>query len=140
MDPKIFPKWRDRYPILDLEHTHALETQAAINEFHHKIKRHEAEALAHEQYKKDQLHEAAAFHLTGMKAAHAAGAMEEARKHGVLYSLAMKALGHEPGAEPPAEVTTKAKNMAETKPVYKFKSHKGDAFSLPDVPKEKSED
>lgn len=133
-DETGFPKWRDQYPMVDADHSHHLETAAAIQEFMHKVPRHQAEAAAHEEYRKDQLAEAAAHHLVGMKAAHAAGALEDAKKHGVLYALAAKQLGFDPAGEPPSDITTKEKNLSATKPVYKFKSHKGDAFALPQLP------
>jgi hypothetical protein len=132
-----FPKWLDQYPIVDADHIHHLETLAAIKEFHDKVPRHEAEAAAHGEYKKDQQAEAAAFHLTGMKAAHAAGDMDSAKKHGVMYSLSMRALGHDPVGEPPHEVANKMAH--ETPKIYHFKAHAADAFSMPDKSDHKDE-
>jgi hypothetical protein len=123
-----FPKWLDRYPVVDADHLHDLEQRAAINEFHRKMPRHVAEQTAHDDYRKDQLVEAAAHHLVGMKAAHGAGDMESAKKHGAMYMLACKALGHN-DLEPPPEVAVKAKHTPAQ--VYKFRAHKGDAFVLP---------
>jgi hypothetical protein len=105
-----------------------------------KKSRHEAEKAAHDEYVKDQLEEAAAHHHTGVKMAHAAGDMESAKKHGMMYVLAMKQLGHDSVGEVPAEIKAKAKNMAATKPLHKFKAHKGDAFSLPETKDEDKEE
>jgi hypothetical protein len=127
-----FPKWRDQYPITDADHTHDLETQAALNEFMHKLPRHEAEAEAHRSYRKEQLAEAAAHHYLGMKSAHAAGAKDEAKKHGVFYALALKELGHEPVGDLPPDVSAKVKNLEQTAPPYRFKPHKGDSFAIPE--------
>jgi hypothetical protein len=129
MDPKVFPKWLGRYNIVDADHVHDLDTRAAINEFHFKLPRHEAEAKAHKDYVHDQLVEAAAHHLVGMQAARGAGDREAEAKHGAMYKLTVKALGGDHVGEPPEEVATKAKNTPAT--VYRFKAHKGDAFALP---------
>ncbi len=130
------PKWLDRHPIVDADHVHHLETLAAINEFANHLPRHEAEAAAHETYKKDQISEAAAHHLVGMHLAHAAGNMEHAKKHGIFYALACKQLGCDPAGEPLPEVAAKAKNLKATSPLYKFKVHSADAFSMPEEAKE----
>ena len=134
MNPKVMPKWLDQYPIVDAEHVNDLETRAAIHEFMHKLPRHEAQAKAHGDYRRDQLAEAAAHHLMGMQAAHSLGSMEEAKRHGVMYALAMRELGHDPVGEPPPEVAKKAKDRAQTDPLHKFKAHKGDVFSMPKDP------
>ena len=84
--------------------------------------------MAHADYFKEQLEEAAAHHLTGMKAALAAGDGESAKKHGVVYTLALQKLGHNPVGEPPPSVANKAKKMP--KSLYSFKAHKADIFSL----------
>jgi hypothetical protein len=129
MDPKVFPKWLDRYPIVQADHVHDLETRAAIEEFHNKLPRHTAEAKAHDDYKRDQLLDAAAHHLVGMQAARGAGDNDAAAKHGEMYKLTAKALGFDPVGEPPPEVSTRAKNTPSS--VYRFKPHHGDAFALP---------
>ncbi len=122
------PKWLGLHDVVDASHIPMLETQAALNEFSGKMPRHEAEASAHASYKKDQLTEAAAHHLVGMKAAHAAGDMDSAKKHSVMYMLALKSLGHE-GMDPPPEVDTKAKNLPNT--LARFRPHKADQYSIP---------
>lgn len=120
--------WLDRFPITDPDHAHDLESRAAINEFHHKMPRSEAESKAHSDYVRDRHVEAAAHHLAGMKAAHGAGDMDAARKHSVMYNLHIKALGHDPISPPPQEVVAASKK--ETPSVYKFKPHKSDAFAI----------
>lgn len=126
-------KWLDRYPVVDPEHMAGLDQLAAVHEFQNKLPRHKAEAAAYDQYKKEQVEDAAAHHFAGMQASHGAGDMDAARKHGVMYALACKALGANPVGEPPPEVMTKVKNTPPE--VYRFKAHKGDAFSLPPPPK-----
>lgn len=135
MDSKVAPKWKDKYPISDAEHVHHLDTLSAINEFGSKMPRHEADDKAYEQYKKDRLLESAAHHLTGLKSAHAVGDMDTAHKHAVMYSMAMKAMGHSPTGEVPDEVSNKAKH--EPQSITKFKPHKSDLFTLTGNTKEK---
>lgn len=124
-------KWLDKYTILDPEHKHDLDTRAAINEFMKRLPRHEAEAAAHAEYRHDQLVESAAHHYNGLMSSHATGAKDEAKKHAVMYALAMKDLGHDPVAAPPPEVASKAKNISLTDPSHKFKAHPADSFVLP---------
>jgi hypothetical protein len=131
MDKANFPKWLDRYPVLDQDHIVGLDQLAAINEFAKKLPRHKAEEEAYEQYKHEQLVDAGAHHLAGMRAALAVDDHEEAEKHGALYTLVCKALNENPVDEPPAEIASKAKNTPAK--VYKFKAHKGDAFALPKI-------
>lgn len=134
--PKLeFPQWLERFPILHQDHAHDLETRAAVNEFQHKMPRHEAEASAHKQYVQDQLEDAAAHHLLGMKASQGAGDMHAARKHGVMYGIVMKQLGHNPLDAPPPAIAGKAKTQPPQ--LYSFKPHKADAFAIHDT--EKSE-
>ena len=133
--PKKQHMWLDRYPITDPKHVHTLETAAAVHEFLTRLPRHEAEARAHDEYKKDQILESAAHHLSGMKAAHASGSLEESKKHGVMYGLALQQLGHDPLGPVPPEVSHKLKNLEVTAPIYKFKAHRGDSFTVPEEPK-----
>jgi hypothetical protein len=125
------PKWLNKFPVVDADHVAGLEQDAAIHEFGHKMPRHEAEARAHAEYRTAQLEEAAAHHLVGLTAAHAAGASEDAKKHAAVYGVALKALGHDDVMNPPPGVASKAKHTPA--PVYKFKAHKGDAFALPET-------
>lgn len=121
------PKWLNRYDIVDPEHVQDLETRAAIHEFGNKKPRDEAEQTAHKEYIKERRTEAAAHHLAGQKAAMAAGDRDSAEKHGILYSLHVKALDHNPIDAVPAEVANKAKDVGK---LYRFKPHKGDMFAL----------
>lgn len=121
--------WKGR-PIADPEHADHLEVVAGLNQFHRNMLPHEAEDAAHNEYKKEQLTEAAGHHLCGLKAALGAGDHDSAKKHGFFYALALKALGHPIVGEPPPEVASKAKHL-ENSP-YRFKAHKADQFSLPE--------
>src|SRR5690349_1343683 len=119
-------KWKDR-DILDPADKDDLETRAAIHQFHDALPSHEAEEKAHEGYKRDKLIEAAAHHLKGLTSSHAVGDMETAKKHGLLYKLALKELKHDDHLNPPEEVMDKVKNSKEE--LHKFKAHIGDYFS-----------
>jgi hypothetical protein len=123
------PQWLGR-PILDDSHIQDLETRAAVNEFHSKMPRADAERAAHEEYVKEQRERAAAHHLAGMKAAEATGNHEDARKHWALYDLHLKALGKESIGSIPPEVEKRMSEDQGQAPVYKFKAHKGDLYAL----------
>lgn len=129
MNFDVFPKWLGKYPVTDTAHMDGLDQLAGVNELSHKMPRHQAEKAAHEQYKKEQLIEASAHHYAGMLAAHGAGDMDAAHKHGAMYALNTKALGGDPIGEPLPEVMTAVKNNPAK--VYRFKAHKGDAFAMP---------
>lgn len=128
---KAQPMWLNKHPVLHEGHLHDLDTRAAINEFDRKMPRAEAEAKAHKDYMAEHHAVAAAHHLSGMKAAQAVGNMEEAKKHGAMYRLHIKALGHDPVGPVPAEVQNHYPNEDSAK-VYKFKAHKADRFLLGD--------
>jgi hypothetical protein len=115
-------------PILYPDHHDELEQNAAVNEFALKMARPDAEHAAYGDYVKRQRVMAAAHHLEGMKAAHAVGDMESARKHGAMYNMHSKALGHEPVG--PAHPDVVAHMQKQPSKVYKFKAHKGDLFAL----------
>jgi hypothetical protein len=125
---KSTPKWKDR-DILDEADKDDLETRAAIKEFHDRMPRHEAEEKAHDDYKKDKIYQAAGHHLKGVKAAHAIGDIDTAKKHGVLYKLALNELGHKDHLDPPKEVLNYSDNAKDE--LHKFKSHIGDYYVLP---------
>jgi hypothetical protein len=110
------------------DHAQDLEQRAAIHELGNKLPRHLAEEKAHQDYRREQLVEAAAHHLVGLKSAHAAGASDDARKHAVMYGLALRALGHGSGINPPPEVESRASHKPPE--VYRFKPSTGDLFSL----------
>ncbi len=109
------------------DHGPDLDAAAAIHEFHDHLPRAEAEEKAYKDYVKSQHTEAAAHHLLGMKAAAAGGDMESARKHGLMYELHSKALGHE--SVGPAHPSVQA-HMEKNPGKVKFKPHRGDLFAL----------
>jgi hypothetical protein len=120
------PLWMDRYPVLHHDHFADLEAKAAMNEFGLKMPREAAEKAAHDDYVKRWRTQAAAHHLAGMKAAHAAGDMEAARKHSMMYNLHVKALGHEPVGPAHPDVVEAMKRVK----AYRFKPHKGDIYAV----------
>lgn len=122
------PQWLG-HPILADEHVRDLETRSAINEFHHKMPRGQAEQAAHDSYVKENRERAAAHHLAGMKAATATGNHQDARKHWAMYDLHLKALGKESIGAVPPEVEKRMMDESD-KPIYKFKTHKGDLYAL----------
>jgi hypothetical protein len=127
------PKWLGIHPISSKDHEQLLELQAAMNEFGHKMPRHEAEQKAHDEYVTDQLRESAAHHLGCLHTAHAGGDLETAKKHGAMYVLACKKLGHDAVGTVPPEIAAKLKTR---KPTTRFKAHAADAFLL--EPKEEA--
>lgn len=124
------PMWQGKYPTTDTAHFDDLQMRADINEHMHRMPRAEAEAAAHRDYRKDQIVEAASHHYVGMKAAHAAGNEEAAKKHGFMYALAMHQLGHKDLMNPPDEVIEHTKKTP-SKDIASFKAHKGDVFTMP---------
>lgn len=128
-DKKVSPPQWMGHPILSTDHVNDLETRAAIGEFHHHLPRAAAEQKAHEDYVKEHRERAAAHHLSGMRAAQAVGAPEDARKHYAMYDLHMKALGKDTIGAVPPEIERRLSGDGE-KPVYHFKAHKGDLYAL----------
>lgn len=126
-------KWLDRYPITDANHVSDLEQRAAVHEFGGKMPRHAAEERAYHDYRRDQVVEATAHHLAGMRAAHAAGLTKEAARHATMYVLGLRALGHSNAISPPDEVASKALHTPPE--VYRFKTHPADSFSLTQLSK-----
>ena len=132
----VTPKWLGR-PILDEADAEGLGWDAAVHEFSHGLPRAEAEERAHRDYATARMREAAAHHRRGIEVARAAGDHEAAHKHSVMYGLAADALGFPAADAAPPEV--QALIDAEPDKNYKFKTHKGDYFSLAakgKVPKE----
>ena len=125
MKPEPKP-WLDRYPVLDEEHHADLEARAAVNELRGKMPREEAEARAHGDYVKERALDAAAHHLLGVKAAHAAQHVNAAKQHGAAYAAAMTAAGADPYEQPPQAVMDRIKDAKQK--VYSFKAHPADAF------------
>lgn len=129
------PKWAGR-DILDESHLEELDSRASAHEMDSKLPRSQAEEEAYREYTKDHHAKAAAHHLMGMKGAQGAGSMDEARKHGAMYGLHIKALGEDPYGPVPAKVKQHV-DSPDRDPVFKFKAHKGDAFLLKDGEKDR---
>lgn len=125
------PMWMDR-PITHKDHAQDLEQEAAINEFGpNRMSRDHAEEKAYQDYVGRQHTEAAAHHLSGMRSAHAAGDMESARKHSLMYGVHSKALGHDPvGPAHPSVAAFLDGNPGKVK----FKPHRGDLFAIKEPP------
>lgn len=120
------PLWNGKKIAKD-EDAHDLDQRAALYEFQHRMARPDAEHRAHHEYKLDKHREAAAFHLQGLKASQASGSQEEGRKHGLMYQLHLKQLGHDPMGAVPNEIQSLADKQEK---FYKFKPHRGDVFLL----------
>lgn len=120
-------KWQGR-DILDKDHVKDLDLAAAIHEFHNGKPRKVAEDLAYSDYIRAHHTKAAAHHLVGMKAANAAGAMGDAKKHYDWYIAHLKSLGHEAHEAVPQEVSKEAQRMSQEDPVYIFRGHKADGL------------
>jgi hypothetical protein len=128
MKAQAQPTWAGK-PIVHPDDVHDLDSRAAIHEMQNKMPRDQAEARAHEDYRREHHVKGAAFHLSAMKAAHAAGQSEDAKKHGAVYALHMGKLGYDPHSEPPAEVRGAA-DGDHKEAVLRFKAHKSDQFLL----------
>lgn len=119
-------KWLNRYPILHEDHGNDLSTHAAMLEFGDKLPRGESEKRAYMNYRRANIVDSAAHHLIGMRAAQGTGDSAAAKRHGTMYALAVRSLGHDHLYTPPDEVLERIK----TNPVslYRFKSHPADRF------------
>jgi hypothetical protein len=123
------PMWKGKYPMSDTAHADDLDMRSMINQHMHRMDEPTAQAAAHAAYRKEQIESAAGHHWNGMKASAAAGNLEGAQKHGVMYTLALHQLGHKDPLNPPPEVLEAAKNPKLE--VGRFKAHPGDAYSMP---------
>jgi hypothetical protein len=117
-------RWQGRN-ILKQEDGFELDRNAAVYEFKHKLERKKAEDMAYGDYRKGQSLDGAAYHLAGMKAAHAVGNKEDAIKHSLAYGLHMKQLGLDPVSEPPDEIKARVEKHGK---VYKFSPHDSDTL------------
>jgi hypothetical protein len=106
-----------------------LEARSAVHELGAGLDRHEAEERAYADYVAHRSSAAAAHHLAGMRAAHAAGDVGAAARHGLLYGVYMRSLGHNPNGEPPPEVAA-ASRSPRTARVYAFAPHSADEVAL----------
>ncbi len=120
--------WNHRM-LVDPDHVHELEREAAIHEFGGKLPRPEAEHKAYEAYRRKQIAKAAAHHLQGMKASQSVGDHEEMQHHGAMYQMHLQELGHEAIGPVPEEVKQHLDQPSKEK-MYKFKAHPADSFLL----------
>lgn len=124
---KDLPKWQGK-TILHSDHGVKLDLAAAALEFNHNMPRKEAEEKAYKDYMGGHRIAAAAHHYVGMKAALAANDQDSAKKHSMMYSAHLKALGHDPVGPVPKEVQEHmAKNPVK---IYRFMPSAGDVFNL----------
>lgn len=132
------PTWSGR-AIVHADHGPELDRAAAVYELgENKLPRSQAEERAHADYKHKQHVAAAAHHLSGMRGAAATGDLEAARKHGAMYELHCKAIGHD--ASGPTHPEVAAKMFNNPAGFHKFKAHRGDLFAIPgDEPITKAE-
>ncbi len=121
--------WRDRHPLMSAEHEPELEARAAIHELSNGHPRAAAEDKAYEDYLKTHIKRAAAHHLAGVKAAHAAGDPQAAAQHAVVYGLMARTLGFNPHGEPPEDIAALSHDSTATH-VYDFKPHGADAVVM----------
>lgn len=124
-DSKRHGDWLGR-PVVHPKDGDLLEMNAAIHEFQGKVPRGEAEERAHGEYRREHHLDGAAHHLMGIKIANTAQQSDDAQKHGAMYALHMRALGHDPHSDPPGEVKSRLKG--EKQKLYRFRAHKADLF------------
>lgn len=122
-------RWRDRFEVLGDQDAPELEAAAAMHEIGEGMPRHAAEERAHRAWLARQLTHAAAHHLAGTRAAHAAGDQDAATRHATHYAVAMKALGYPVVGEPPPEIAALARDPRHTQ-VVQFKGHPADGLLL----------
>lgn len=126
-EKKVSP-WLGRHPVLSDDDHPGLEAQAAVHQFHGGMPQKDAEERAYGDYRRSRALDAAAHHLLGMRAAHAAQDEDAAHSHHAAYSAAVTAVGGDPGAAPLQEVLDR---IAEARPrVYSFKEHPSDRLLL----------
>jgi hypothetical protein len=101
-----------------------------MNEFHGGMSREGSEVAAYQNYRKMQMHKAAAFHLDGMDAATQRKDEESHRKHLGMYSLLCKELGLRHTDQPAPEVKAHRGSFGEIK---EFKPYKSDVLVLAKV-------
>ena len=122
--------WMGRRIVKDTD-ADRLEEAAALLEFGEGVPRSQAEDRAHRDYLADQHRRAAAHHLRGLRAAQAAGDLEEGAKHGEAYHHHMGKLGHDSMDQVPDDV--KALVEADDRGThYRFKAHGADKLLYPD--------
>lgn len=129
------------HPLLAPEHEHELHLAAALHEFQGGMPRHEAEARALEDYRREHHARAAAHHYAGMRAGHATGNMEDAKRHHALYSLHVRALGEDPMGPVPESVRKYHSGAGTDKQphAYRFHGHDADEYLIQPVTKHELE-
>lgn len=121
--------WRGQYPILSPDHHAELEARSAIHELGSGLNRVDAEHKAHEDYFHGHMRRAAAHHLAGQRAASAAGDVEDAARHGIMYGMLARTLGFSATDPPPDDIAASAKDNA-LSPVYDYRPHTADMLVM----------
>lgn len=129
------------HPTLEKEHEHELHLAAALHEFQGGMPRQEAEKQALADYRREWHARAAAHHFAGVKASHATGNMDDAKKHHALYSLHVRALGEDPMGPVPESVRKYHGQAGDEKQrhVYSFRGHDADQFLVRPITKSECE-
>ncbi len=120
-------KWLEKYDILDPDHEHSLERSSAKHEFHNGHVRANAEQIAYDEYKRQHMLKAAAYHLDGMDSSKARGDSDGAKSHYSMFTLHCKGLGMNPQGSISAEIQAQ-RGMGEK--LAKFTPHPADTFVL----------
>ncbi len=124
--------WKGR-KILHAGDHDALESAAAIKEFHDGYPRQQAEERAYSDYRSGHHEDARAHHHAGMQAALAVGDHESAHKHGMMYDFHTRALGKDPMAG--IDASLQARLDANRAKHYRFRAHKADGFIVHEMAK-----
>lgn len=111
-------------PILSPKHADDLELKSAVQQFALKQPKAQAEQNAYKEYISEHSRKAASHHLSGIQAALGQGDKASAQKHGVLYNMHMRQLGHDPISPPPEDIMLGAQKPKS----YKFSGHPADLF------------
>lgn len=120
-------KWLEKFDILDQDHEHDLERISARHEFHSGLPREQAEQLAYQEYKRQQMVKAAAYHLDGVDSAKSLGDASSAQMHHNMYQLHCNALAINPLQAVSPEIMAQRGQSA---PLAKFTPHPADSFIL----------
>lgn len=122
--------WLKKYIIVAPDHEHDLERAAAVHQFHGNMSREGSEVAAYQDYRKMQLHKAAAYHLEGMEAAKDRKDDGSHRKHLGMYALLCKELGYRHTDHPAPGVKAHKGTFGD---IEDFKSHPADLLVLAKV-------
>lgn len=120
----------NRRYVLSAEDIPELEREAGVHEFVNKKPREEAEQNAYDSYRRKHHLEAAAHHLSMMRAAGASGSYNDAKKHKLVYDMHLQQLGYDPSDHNVPDDIKNFMNDPHNNPGLRFKAHKGDAFLL----------